>query len=189
MASAFKGVLLVDEAYVDFVDPELDHDLVALVRQFDNLLLLRTLSKGYSLAGLRFGYGLGAESLMAPMLLKTRDSYNVDAVAQHLALAALQHRAAAQDTWRQIREQRSRLHGALVDLGFGVTASQSNFLLASVPAGAGANASEIHDALEQRGIFIRYFSESRLRNALRVTVGTPEQNQRLLDALRDILAG
>ena len=72
IANEFRGVLLVDEAYVDFVDPALHHDLVRLIHVFDNLLILRTFSKGYSLAGLRLGYLLGAESLIAPLLTKTR---------------------------------------------------------------------------------------------------------------------
>src|SRR5439155_19258054 len=79
LAAAFRGVLLVDEAYVDFVDPKIGHATPALVVTHPNVLLLRTLSKGYSLAGLRLAYGLGAEDLIAPMLSKTKDSYNVDA--------------------------------------------------------------------------------------------------------------
>src|SRR3954452_22783449 len=108
VASEFKGVLLVDEAYVDFVDPELGHDVVQLIAEHDNLLLLRTLSKGYSLAGLRFGYGLGSVELIAPLLWKTRDSYNVDAIAQRLATAALAARDQAAETGRRGRRGGAR---------------------------------------------------------------------------------
>jgi len=181
IASAFDGVLLVDEAYVDFVDPELGHDAVSLLSAHDNVLLLRTLSKGYSLAGLRVGYGLGAASLIAPLLWKTRDSYNVDAVAQRLATAALRHRSAAAETWRKVREERARLQAALAALGFAVAPSQTNFLLARVPAGA--SAPELLRRLEQRGVLVRYFDAPRLDDALRITVGSPEQNDRLLSAL------
>jgi histidinol-phosphate aminotransferase len=186
LASVLRGVLLVDEAYVDFVDPALGHDLVPLVGRFDNLLLLRSLSKGYSLAGLRFGYGLGARELIAPLLYKTRDSYNLDAVAQVLATSALEHRSEAGESWRKVRQARARLRGALIELGFRVPESQSNFLLASV-TDRGISASAIHRALDERGILVRYFPEQRLRDALRITVGTEEQNRKLLEALGEIV--
>ena len=186
IARDFKGVVLVDEAYVDFVDPALAHDAVELVREHDNVLLLRTLSKGYSLAGLRFGYGLGAASLIEPMLWKTRDSYNVDALAQAAATAALEDRAYSVDTWKRVRAERVRLREALMELGFRVHPSQSNFLLAHVPAGARARA--MRDGLETQGLLVRYFDAPRIDDALRITVGTPEQNDKLLAALRVILA-
>jgi histidinol-phosphate aminotransferase len=180
-------VVVVDEAYVDFVDPELSHDLVALVREFDNVLLLRSLSKGYSLAGLRFGYGIGHRELVAPMLTKTRDSYNVDAVAQALATAALEHREHARATWERVRADRASLRAALDALGLSSPPSQSNFLLASVPKGA-PSAAELCSQLEARGVLVRHFPGERLGDALRITVGTPAQNARLIDELRTILA-
>lgn len=186
LARDFGGVVLVDEAYVDFVDPELRHDVVGLIAQHDNLLVLRTLSKGYSLAGLRFGYGLGAASLIAPVLWKTRDSYNVDAVSQRVATAALEARAEASETWRKVRDERERVRAALVQLGFALAAaSQSNFLLATVPAGS--SAPTLQQALEQRGVLVRYFAEPRLLASLRITIGTPEHNDRLLALLGELL--
>ncbi len=185
LARAFRGVLLVDEAYVDFVDPALGHDMVALLAAHDNLLLLRTLSKGYSLAGLRFGYGLGAASLIAPMLWKTRDSYNVDAVAQRLATVALEQRAEAEHSWRKVRAERERLGAELRALGFELPPSQTNFVLARAPRAASAPG--LQQGLEQRGVLVRHFPEPRLRDSLRITVGTPEQNARLLSALRALL--
>lgn len=186
LASALRGVLLVDEAYVDFVDPELGHDAVELVKRFDNVLLLRTLSKGYSLAGLRFGYALGSAGLIEPMLTKTRDSYNVDAVAQRLAVAALEQRAEAEATWRAVRAERGRVAEALRALGFEVAPSQSNFVLATVPPQLG-QASALDKALEARGVLVRYFDLPRLRDKLRITIGTKEENDALLDALADAL--
>jgi histidinol-phosphate aminotransferase len=186
LATEFKGVLLVDEAYVDFVDPQLGHDVVKLIAAHDNLLLLRTLSKGYSLAGLRFGYGLGSAELIAPMLWKTRDSYNVDAIAQRLATVALEHRAEASETWRKVRDERARMTAALSGLGFSVTPSQSNFVLATVPSGASARA--LQQGLEQRGVLVRYFAEPRLLDKLRVTIGTAEENEQLLRGLSELLA-
>jgi len=188
LASELSGVLLVDEAYVDFVDPEMHHDLTMLVNRFDNLILLRTLSKGYSLAGLRFGYGLGAQSLIQPIRTKTADSYPTDAVAQTLAYAALEHRNEAAKTWQLVREERTTLCQALCDLGFSVPTSQSNFLLCGVGADA-TRAKSIQETLEKRGFFVRYFDHPRLCDKLRISLGTPEQNQRLLKELREIVKG
>jgi histidinol-phosphate aminotransferase len=187
LSQAFSGVLLVDEAYVDFTDPALEHDVTPLLSRHDNLLLLRTLSKGYGLAGLRVGYGLGAASLIAPMLWKTRDSYNVDAVAQQLATVALEHRAQAAETWRMVRVERERVTLALRALGFTVGPSQANFVLARAPRRASARA--LHQGLEQRGVLVRYFDAPRLDESLRITIGTPEQNDRLLSTLSSLLSG
>lgn len=188
LAEGLQGVLLVDEAYVDFVDPERGYDSVELVRRFDNVLLLRTLSKGYSLAGLRFGYALGHPDLIAPMLTKTRDSYNVDVIAQRLATAALTHRADAAASWHKVRTERSRVTRELEALGCAVTPSQSNFVLADIPAEHGA-AGAIEKALEARGVLVRYFDQPRLRDKLRITIGTPEENDALLTELRALLRG
>ena len=182
IARELRGVLLVDEAYVDFVDPELGHDLLPLLAEHDNLLFLRTLSKGYSLAGLRFGYGIGPATLIAPMLEKTRDSYNVDVVAQRLATAALSARAYAVETWKSARQERARLTEALTGLGMRVLPSQSNFLLAYMAAGISAAA--LRDTLEAGGVLVRHFAQDRLHDALRITVGSPEQNDKLLGLLR-----
>jgi histidinol-phosphate aminotransferase len=186
VASAFAGVVLVDEAYVDFVDPVLGHDATELVKKHDNVLLLRTMSKGYSLAGLRFGYGLGAASLIEPMLWKTRDSYNCDVLAQAAATAALEHRDYAQASWARVRSERERLRTSLIELGFAVHESQSNFLLAHAPGKHNARA--LRDALETHGLLVRYFDAPRIDDALRITVGTDAQNDKLLSALRSLLA-
>ncbi|WP_459872916.1 histidinol-phosphate transaminase [Endothiovibrio diazotrophicus] len=187
IAAELDGVLLVDEAYVDFVDPELAHDAVELVRRHDNVLLLRTLSKGYSLAGLRFGYGLGAASLIEPMQAKAKDSYNKDIVGQRLAAAALTARAEAADSWRRVRAERGRVSEALAAFGIDCLPSQTNFLLARVPEGLAGGARAIYQALKERGIFIRYFDLDRLRDKLRITIGTPQENDALLGALGEIV--
>jgi histidinol-phosphate aminotransferase len=182
LAGELNGVLLVDEAYVDFVDPSQQHDLIPLLRKHDNLLFLRTLSKGYSLAGLRFGYGIAREALIEPMLGKTRDSYNVDVVSQRLATAALTDQAYARSTWERVRSERARVRAALEQLGLPALESQSNFLLAHVPQG-GKTASQLQRELEARGLLIRYFDDPRLNDKLRITIGTPHQNDRLLAEL------
>jgi len=185
LAEQLDGVLLVDEAYVDFVDPALAHDVVPLVHELDNVLILRTLSKGYSLAGLRFGYGMGAKPLIEPMLVKTRDSYNADVVAQRLACAALSSREAAAVTWQAVRSERERLTQELTRRGFEVPESQSNFVLATVPEDQ--DAARLSQALEEGGVMIRYFSDARLADKLRVTVGSPGENARFLEVLDRVM--
>jgi histidinol-phosphate aminotransferase len=188
LASDFRGVLLLDEAYVDFVDPALRYDSVRLINGFDNLLILRTFSKGYSLAGLRLGYLIGSETLIEP-LTKTRDSYNVDAISQVLGEAAVVDQAYAEDTWRQVRALRRTLRKELIGLGFEVPPSQANFLLAEAPPALGIPARDLYRGLKERGILVRFFDTPRLEDRLRISVGTAQQNERLIAALRQLLAG
>jgi histidinol-phosphate aminotransferase len=177
VARRFRGVLLIDEAYVDFAS----HDALPLLRPeqgLSNVLLLRTFSKGYSLAGLRFGYGLGHRDLIAA-LDKARDSYNTDAVSQAVATAALEHRDKAALTWRKIIAERNRLTRELTHRSFKVYPSQSNFLLVAPPF----DARTAYEKLRDRGIFVRYFDYQRVRDKLRITVGAPNENDALLAAL------
>lgn len=187
IAGALQGVLLMDEAYVDFVDPDLRHSLTDLVHDVPNLLLLRTFSKGYSLAGLRLGYLLGHPDLIEPMLTKTRDSYNVDAISQVLGAAAIADQAYAADTWQRVREGRQALQDGLTQIGLDVAPSHSNFLLVQVPAGRRRTAAEIYQYLKDRHVLVRYFDTPRLANRLRISVGTPVHNQRLIDVLTEAL--
>ncbi|OGT71060.1 MAG: histidinol-phosphate transaminase [Gammaproteobacteria bacterium RIFCSPLOWO2_02_FULL_57_10] len=193
IAQEFTGVLVIDEAYVDFIDPDLHYDAVALTKRFDNVLILRTMSKGYSLAGLRFAYGIAATSLTEPMLYKTRDSYNTDVISQVLATAALSDRAAAAVSWEKVRTERARVKKALENLGFQCADSQSNFLLAQVPSAdaryenSELMAREFYQRLKDDGILIRYFDQPRLRDKLRITIGTFDENQQLLQHLESYL--
>ena len=190
LARELGGVLVIDEAYVDFVDPARAHDAVRLVHEHPNVLLLRTLSKGYSLAGLRFGYGIGHRDLILPMLTKTRDSYNVDVVAQTLAKAALTHRDEAAKTWARVRMERAAMRDALSALGMTTAASESNFVLAQMPnlaTSAAPTAADVCRILESRGVLVRHFSGARLDDQLRITIGTREENARLLRELQSIL--
>lgn len=186
IAEALQGqaVLVVDEAYVDFVDPEAGHDLLPMVREVENLVLLRSMSKGYSLAGLRMGYGVAHETLIEPMMSKTKDSYNVDAVAHALATAAIRDRAYALHSAMKVREQRAWLRDQLGALGWAVGESASNFLLATVPENFAGGAMAVYEALKSEGIFVRYFDQQRLHDKLRITVGTAPQNRRLIEALQ-----
>jgi histidinol-phosphate aminotransferase len=185
IANSINGVLLIDEAYADFVDPSIGYQSQEFVQQHDNVLVLRTFSKGYSLAGLRLGYLLGDAELIAPILEKTRDSYNVDAISQSLGLAALQDQNYAQSTWRQVREQRQLLVGALNQLGWTSLPSETNFVLTTPPSN-GVSAAHIYQQLKDANILVRYFDHPRLQDKLRISIGTAEQNQRLLECLQRI---
>lgn len=183
VARAFRGVLLIDEAYVDFAEFDAT-PLLDPARGLDNVLLLRTLSKGYSLAGLRFGYGLGHPRLIET-LDKARDSYNTDILSQAAATAALSARDDARKSWEKVIAERARLTGALRQKGFTVAPSQSNFVLAAPPAG-GLSAQAMYRALYDRAIFVRYWDAPRIQDKLRITVGTPEQSDALLGAIDEL---
>ena len=181
ISRALPGLLLLDEAYIDFVDPVLDYDCTPLVKRFDNVIILRSLSKGYSLAGLRFGYGIADAGLIRPMVEKTRDSYNLDYISQKLAEAALEDIDWARQSWQKVRDERARVDARLRALGCGVAESQTNFLLVTVPGTPGAEAT--YQALKDDGILVRYFNEPRLVDKLRISIGTPDENDRLIEAL------
>lgn len=184
LAREFRGVLLIDEAYVDFAEGDAI-PLLDPAKGLDNVLLLRTLSKGYSLAGLRFGYGLGHPRLIEA-LDKARDSYNTDILSQAAATAALLARDEAKESWKKVIAERARLAEALRQLGFTVAPSQTNFLLATPPEGS-LSAEALYRALHDRAIFVRYWNAPRIHDKLRITVGTPEQNDALLAAIAELL--
>jgi len=187
LAQEFSGLLLLDEAYVDFIDPKLAYSTPPLLTRLDNLLILRTLSKGYSLAGLRFGYGLASSQLIAPMLFKTRDSYNTDLLSQRLATAALANQDYAGTTWARVRTSRGRLQTELEKLGMQVFPGQANFLLCRVPEGT--DAATLQQALKSRQVLVRHFDQDRLSDKLRITVGSEAENDALLKALETVLHG
>lgn len=176
----FRGVVVLDEAYVDFAR---DHSL-ALALELPNVLVMRTLSKSYSLAGLRFGYAIGSEPLIAT-LYKIKDSYNVDRLTQELAAAALLDQAHLRRNIRRILATRRRLTGALQRLGFFVHPSDANFLWVRPPAGVGAAA--LYQALRHRRILVRHFNGPRTAGHVRITIGTDRQADALLAALTAIL--
>jgi len=181
-ARELDGLLLVDEAYVDFVDPARGYDAVRLVSELDNVVILRSLSKGYSLAGLRFGYGIAPAALIEPMRRKTRDSYNLDAISQQLATAALADQGHALRTRDDVRAERKRVQSALGALGMTVSPSETNFLLAVVP-GTLPPAKTLYEGLKAAGVLVRYFDADRLDDKLRITIGTPDENDRLVTEL------
>jgi histidinol-phosphate aminotransferase len=175
-----EGVLLVDEAYVDFAE----ESCAGLVKDFDNVVILRSMSKGYSLAGLRFGYAIAQPDLIDG-LMKVKDSYNVDAVAIALATAAIKDQQYFKENVERVKASRMELTEQLRALKFEVSKSYANFVLAQ---SKNCKASEIYDKLVQCNVYIRYFDMPGLSDKLRITVGTKEQNDKLLSALQQILS-
>lgn len=176
LAERTDALVLVDEAYVDFADAS----CLGLVAQHDNVLITRTLSKGYSLAGLRFGYAIGHASIIREMA-KVKDSYNCDAIAIAAACAALEDQPYARGCWTRVRSERARMTSELIQRGFSVTPSHANFLLAGVPASTDAR--ELYQSLKACGILVRFFDKPGLGHTLRVTIGSPAENDALLAAL------
>ncbi|MFT5015027.1 MAG: histidinol-phosphate aminotransferase [Patiriisocius sp.] len=186
LAASLNSILLVDEAYVDFVDPSHNYGCLDLVKDHENVIFLRSLSKGYGLAGLRFGYGIGHSTLIEPMLTKTRDSYNLDAISQQLATAAIVDQSYASKTWDAVRTSRRGMGAALKSRNFTVAESEANFLLATVPKPLSAE--QLYEGLKDRKILVRFFKVSGLDNKLRITIGTEAENAQLLEALDELMA-
>ena len=161
-----------------------DH-AIRLVKEYDNVIVLRSLSKGYSLAGLRFGYGLAQPALIEG-LMKVKDSYNVDAIAIGAATAAILDQPYFLTHVELIKDQRQRLTENLRLLGFEAADSQTNFILVRC---VNCSAKEIYEALIERNIYVRHFELPDMEDKLRITVGTPEQNKILILALQEILSG
>lgn len=186
ISNNINGLLVIDEAYVDFVEDP-NHDLSRFAANSRNVVLLRSLSKGYGLAGLRFGYGVGPQHLIEPMLRKTRDSYNLDAISQALATAAIQDQVYAKENWKRVNAHREELVKGLTKMGFDCIPSQANFVLATVPDASATSAEAIYHALRTENVLVRYFPDERISNKLRITVGRPEEQARLLALLAPIL--
>ncbi len=177
LAGRLSGVLVIDEAYVDFAE----ETALPLVKEFENVIVIRTLSKGYSLAGLRLGFGIANPKLLSG-LFKMRDNYNIDAIACLVGTAAMRDQAYKNECAEKVKASRAKLAVNLKQLGFRVWDSQTNFLLVQPPKG---NAEQIFIGLKELGILVRYFKQPGLEDKLRITVGTDEQNQVLVEAIRN----
>ena len=179
-AAKFKGVLIVDEAYADFAKT----NCVSLATDAKNrnLIVMRTFSKSFSLAGLRVGYCIGPEDLI-DALYKVKDSYNADAVAQSVALAALNDLPWMRSNAAKVKKTRTRVAKELTRRGWDVLPSESNFLFARP---AHRPAAELFEALRRMNIFVRYFQGARTGDRLRITVGTDAEMDTLLNALSSL---
>lgn len=174
-------VVLVDEAYVDFGA----ESAVALVDRYPNLLVTGTFSKSRSLAGLRLGYAVGSEELIDG-LLRVKDSFNsypVDSLASVVGIAALNDPEHFEACREYVITTRERTRQRLEALGFEVLPSKANFVLAQHPNYEGA---QLFAGLRERGILVRHFNTSALNNFLRITIGTDDEMDSLIEALEAI---
>jgi histidinol-phosphate aminotransferase len=175
------GVVLVDEAYIEYAG--LRHSLLPRVEEFDNLVVLRTFSKAYGLAGLRIGY-LAANLDLAARLLLAKPPFNVNVYSEAVAAAALGEQAWVDAGVQAVRAERERVAAGLKRLGFRVHPSEANFLLTEPPVDAG----ELLIGLRKAGILARTFPTTPgLEHTIRFTVGLAEHTDRLLAALRAIV--
>jgi histidinol-phosphate aminotransferase len=173
-----SGIVVVDEAYVDFTHG----DVADLVEEFDNLIVTRTLSKSFSLAGLRVGIAAACPALM-DALWAVKDSYNLGGLPQALAVAALRDSDYMRANAATIIATRSNTSHLLEERGWKVYPSHANFIFAEPGK---EDAGDLYRSLSNRGIFVRYFSYPPLDKGLRISIGSAEQMQILMDALDEI---
>ncbi|MEP6609176.1 MAG: histidinol-phosphate transaminase [Burkholderiaceae bacterium] len=176
-----KVVVVIDEAYNEYLPAAHRFDSVRWVREYPNLLISRTFSKAYGLAGLRVGYGI-AQPELTDLLNRVRQPFNVSHVAQAAALAALADRAFLAESYRLNERGMQQLTTVFRELDLGFVPSYGNFVLVNV-----GDATRVYQELLKRGIIVRPVANYGLPDWLRVTVGLPEENERFLQALRDAL--
>ncbi|QVM95819.1 histidinol-phosphate transaminase [Pseudomonas sp. B21-012] len=172
------SVVVVDEAYIDFGG----QTAISLVDRYDNLLVTQTLSKSRSLAGLRVGLAVGHPDLIEALerIKNSFNSYPLDRMAIVGAAAAFEDRAYFEETCRKVIDSREKVVAELTARGFEVLPSAANFIFARHPQ---QDAAELAARLREQGVIVRHFKQARIAQFLRITIGTPEQNQALLDAL------
>ncbi|MCL2362873.1 MAG: histidinol-phosphate transaminase [Defluviitaleaceae bacterium] len=175
-----NGVVLIDEAYIDFAKVE---SAVALLGMYENLLVVRTFSKSHSLAGMRIGYAIGQPKLIEALRL-VRDSFNsypLDMLAQTAAIAAIKDKAYLMETIAGVKDIRDKTIPRLQEMGYHVMPSQTNFLLIKTPA-----AGELYNHFLGNKILARYWNKPRLNDCLRVTIGTREDMEVFLQCVQAI---
>ena len=178
LAGRCAGMLVLDETYADFAGAS----ALELVKKFDNVVVTRTLSKSYSLAGMRLGLAIARPEVIAA-LDKIRDHYNLDRLAQAACVAALRDRAYLAECCRRIRETREWFSTELRACGYTVIPSQGNYVFASPPD---RNGQRVYEGLYARKILVRHFSDPLLSHGLRISIGTREEMEKTLAAMQEI---
>jgi len=182
LARAPRNVtVVVDEAYTDYLPPELRYDSVAWLKKFPNFVLTRTFSKVYGLAGLRVGFGLMHPGI-AELLNRVRQPFNVNSLALAAAVAALGDRKFVAKSTRMNRAGMARLERAFKTLGLEFIPSCGNFVTFRV-----SRARAVYEKLLRQGVIVRPLANYDMPDHLRVTVGTPRENEKFLKALRTAL--
>ena len=177
LAKSIGGILVIDEAYADFAG----RNCLSMVGRFGNVIISRTLSKSYSLAGMRIGYAISRPEMIEGMM-KVKDSYNVNRLSQIAGTAALNDREYFRGNIAELKRQRTFLRKALQSLGFHVMPSSSNFVLAKPPEGI--TAKELYEELLARKVLVRFFDTDELREYVRISVGDSAQNNGLLKSVK-----
>jgi histidinol-phosphate aminotransferase len=172
------GLLVIDEAYADFAD----WNALELVKKYGNVVVTRTLSKSYALAGMRLGLAIARPEIIAA-LDKIRDHYNLDRLAQAACVAALEDQPYFHESCRRIIETREWFSGELTAIGYDVIPSQTNFIFASPPD---RNGQRVYDGLYGRKILVRLLSDPLLAHGLRISIGTREEMETTLAAMTEI---
>lgn len=176
-------VVVIDEAYIDFGA----ESAVPLIKEYDNLLVVHTLSKSRSLAGIRVGFAFGSEQLIEG-LNRTKNSFNsytIDRVAMAGAIAAIEDVEYFNETNRKVMATRERVTEQLEQLGFTCTKSYANFVFVSHPK---HDAATLLGQLRELGILVRYFSAPRINQYLRISIGTDEEMDALVKALGQLVS-
>lgn len=177
---AYPMMVVVDEAYINFASQE--SNWIQKAADFPNLIVLRTFSKWAGLAGIRVGYGVLPQALV-PYLMKTKQPYNLSAAAELMACVSMQHVDKLEVRSQQIIAERERLYRLFDQIPWltPVTGSQANFILLKVHE---KSAEQVKEHLRSRGILIRYFNKPGLQDYIRITIGTTEQSDKLVQALK-----
>ncbi|MFV5662243.1 histidinol-phosphate transaminase [Acinetobacter pittii] len=173
-------VVVIDEAYVDFGA----ESAVSLVNRYENLVVCQTTSKSRSLAGLRVGFAIAQSHLIAALeaVKNSFNSYPIDRFAIAAAVASFEDQTYFEEQCQKVISTREKLVDELTALGFKVLPSKANFIFASHPS---HDAGQLAQQLREQGIIVRYFNKPRINQFLRITVGTDEQNERLVHTLKE----
>lgn len=183
LISHFQGMVLCDEAYIDFSPP--GSSLIQFVNKYTNLVVSRTFSKSYSLAGLRVGYLVShAENIL--LLQKLKDSYNLGMLEEAIAMEALKDKKYFDKVIRVIIKSREKLADDLRKMLFTILKSETNFLFVKPPINV--NPLRLFEYLKQKNIYIRYFKDDFCKSYLRITIGDPKENKILLNEIQAYLS-
>lgn len=180
-------LLVVDEAYMDFVDDEAAMSVLHLEKRPANIAVIRTFSKSFGLAGMRVGYGI-LPPVLTDYVRRVRLPFSVNILAEEAAIAAIEDKAFREESIRVVHEGRKWLSSELANLGCRVHPSQANFIMFSLPPDRGYSARNVFEALLTRGVIIRPLQSYKLPDHLRVTVGNAMENKIFITAIANLLA-
>ncbi len=184
VASNSEQVVIVDEAYVDFSGIT----CVPLIKKYDNILIIQTFSKSRSMAGARLGFAIGSKALIEDMdrVRNSTNPYNVDYLTMVAGAAAIDNDDYCRENCRKIIETRTYAENRLIEMGFDITESSTNFIFAKTEKMGGF---ELYKELKNRGVLVRNFAKPRIADYNRITIGTYEETKTMLDTIQNILEG